>query len=64
MAQARDCADPQFLKAPHAPVVPSKVRAVRTLGRDGLPEHRVPQGPDSEIGDPIEILDPIAMSGL
>jgi hypothetical protein len=64
MTQARNGADAKRLEALQARIVPGEVRTVRALGRDCLPEHRMPQRADPEFGNAVEILDSIMMTGL
>jgi hypothetical protein len=64
MAQARNGTNAKRLEVLQAQVVPGEVRAVRALGRDTLPEHRMAQRPNAEFGNAVEILDSIMMTGL
>jgi hypothetical protein len=64
VAKPRDSLDIEVLQSLQPVIVPGKIRAVRALGRNRLPEHRMAQGTNAKLGDAIKIIDTIAVTGF
>ena len=62
MREAADHSGPALAKHRESFVSPGPVAIVRPLGRDILPQNRIADSRDTEIGDQVYVAPPVSMS--